>query len=134
MLKEITPVNQIFNALNNNQTMTGTNVLTSVVSNVWYKDSVAIQLQWTGTPTGTFVVQGSLDYNPQLAQNSNQSGAPNNGTWTSLVLSSTPAASGSSGQALINLNQLGFPYIRTQYTNASGTGVLTGFLSAKSLG
>jgi hypothetical protein len=134
VLKEISEVYQNFSAGLANQTMTGTAQLISAVTNIKYKDSVAIQLKWTGTPTGTFTVDGSLDYNPGLPQSGAPPGGANNGTWTSLVLSPAPVASGAAGNILLNLNQLAFPWIRVTYTNASGTGTLTGYISAKSLG
>ncbi len=111
--------------------MTGTTVLTSLPSNIKYKDSVAVQLSWTGTPTGTFAVQGSVDYNPGQPQSG---GGQNAGHWTAIPLSPPPIASGSADQILMNLDQLAFPWIRVVYTNVSGTGVLTGYISAKSLG
>lgn len=134
MNKEISEPYQNFSAAAGNQTMTGTSTLTSIPTNIKYRDSVAIQLQWTGTPTGTFSVQGSLDYSPGLPQTAAPPGGANPGTWTPITLSPAPVASGSSGVILLNLNQLAFPWIRVQYTNASGTGVLTGYISAKSLG
>lgn len=128
-LKEVTPVFSIFVA--GNQTMTGTATLTSLPSNILYKDSVAIALNYTGTPNGTFSVQGSNDYNPGLPQSA---GTVNAGTWVALSLSPAPVASGSAANILLNLNQLAFPWIRVQYTNTSSTGVLTGNIVAKSLG
>lgn len=134
-LKEISEVFQNFSAALSNQTMTGTATLTSAVSNIKYKDSVSMQFQWTGTPNGTFVVQGSLDYIPTVQQSG---GTPNAGTWIPIpvkdVSGNPPIAAGAAGQILCNLNQLGFPWIRVQYTNTSSTGVLTGYISAKSLG
>lgn len=128
MLKEITPVNKIFV----NASMSGTIAATSLISNIAYKDSVAYQYVWTGTPSGTFDVQGSVDYNPGQPQSN---GAFNAGTWTSLVFSPIPQATGSgSSNVLINMNQLAFNYIKTVYTNSTGSGVLTGSLVAKSLG
>lgn len=127
MLKEISPVYQ--NIVNG--VMTGTTVILSVPTNITYKDSIAIQLQWTGSAVGTFEVQGSLDYNPGAPQSG---GTANAGNWISLTLSPSPAASGTASQILINLNQLSFPWIRVKYTNASSTGTLNGYISAKSLG
>lgn len=128
MLKEVTPVNQVFT----NGTMSGTTTITSLASNISYKDSIAYQLNWTGIPTGTFSVQGSVDYNPGLPQSN---GGFNPGHWTALTLSPSPAATGSgSSQILINMNQLAFPWIRIQYTNTTSSGVLSGYLFAKSLG
>lgn len=128
MLKEITPVNRVIT----NASMSGVALVTSLASNISYKDSVAYQVQWSGIPSGAFDVQGSVDYNPGLPQSN---GSPNAGRWTSITLSPTISAAGSgSSQALINLNQLAFPWIRIAYTNSSGQGVLNGYLFAKSLG
>ncbi len=126
MLKEVTPVNKIFNSAS----MSATLVVTSLISNISYKDSVSLQYKWTGNPTGAFDVQGSVDYNPGQPQSN---GTYNSGTWTSITLSPAPIATGSSS-VLIDMNQLSFPYIKTVYTNTSGSGLLTGYLFAKSLG
>lgn len=98
--------------------MTGTSVLTSPVFNAQNLDNVGIQVDWTGTPTGVIQVLGSIDtvnyhafsFSPALAQ---------------------PA--GAAGGYLISLNQIPFPYIKLQYTNTSGTGVLNAWLSAKDI-
>lgn len=117
--------------------MTGTNTLSSAVTNITHKDNVAYQLAWTGTPNGQFYVQGSLDYNPGVPQ-SEPDGAQNNGTWTTIPaeddLGNPPVASGSAGQILMDLSQLPFPFIRIQYVNASGSGTLTGWVSGKAIG
>jgi hypothetical protein len=131
MLKEITPSYPIFN----NASMTGSTTITSLQTNVGYKDSVSIELVWTGTPTGNFFVQGSNSYNPGTPQ----TGTPNAGTWTTIPVvdpttGQTPQASGQAGQNLINLKQAGFPWIQVVYTNASGTGTLNAVIYAKSLG
>lgn len=115
--------------------MTGTSVLLSQPTDISRKDNLAFQLQWSGNPTGTFQVQGSLDYNPGLPQSG---GAANAGVWTSVPVAdgggAPPQASGSSGQILMDLTEFAFPWIRIQYTNATGTGVLTGYVSGKSVG
>lgn len=131
MNKEISEPFQNFTSVTG-QAMTGVATLTSIPTNIKYRDSVAIQLQWTGSPTGTFQVEGSLDYNPGLTQTD---GGANPGQWTPLTLTPAPVATGASGGLiLLNLNQLAFPWIRVQYTNSAGTGTLTGYISAKSLG
>jgi hypothetical protein len=126
MLKEVTPVNRIFM----NASMSGLISVTSLASNIAYKDSVAIQYSWTGNPTGTFDLQGSVDYNPGQPQSN---GTFNAGNWVSLTLSPAPIALGSQS-VLINCQQLAFPWCRTVYTNTSGSGLLSGVLFAKSLG
>lgn len=125
MLKETTPVNRVFT----DASMSGTVTLLSLPSNISYKDSVAYQTQWSGIPSGTFDVQGSVDYNPGQPQSN---GSPNPGKWIPLGLTIGTTSSGSDN--LINLNQLAFPWIRLAYTNSSGQGVLNAYLFAKSLG
>lgn len=113
--------------------MSGTNIYISSVTGILYRDSVAYQMTWTGIPTGTFDVQGSVDYNAGLPQSA---GDLNNGTWTSVALTPAPTATGSGGASniLINMNQLSFPYVRIQYTNSTGSGVMAIYTTAKSLG
>jgi hypothetical protein len=81
-------------------------------------DNVAFQFNFTGTPTGSFFVDGTLDST----------------NWSALVLSPAPAASGSAGTLLVNLSQLAFPYIRFRYTRSSGSGSLDTWISFKALG
>lgn len=115
--------------------MTGTAILVSLPTNISYKDSYAIELVWTGTPTGIFAVQGSVDYNPGLPQSA---GTANAGNWVNIpvvdVNNATPTAAGAAGVSLINMNQLAFPWIRVKYTNSAGSGSLTATIFGKSLG
>ena len=118
-----------------NATMSGQATVTSLVTDVRWRDSVSYQFNWTGTPQGSFAIQGSNDYAPGLPQSAEPPQGQNSGTWNSLTLSTTPVAAGSgSFTYLVNLNQLGFAYVRAQYTNTTSSGVLTGFIMAKSLG
>lgn len=98
--------------------------ITSPVTTIQWLDNIAIQFNFTGSPTGTFSVQGSLDYDP----NTN-----NPGTWNSVTLDPVPVASGSSGSILINMDELAFPYLRVQYVPSGGTGSLDYFISAKEI-
>lgn len=126
-LKEITPSYLVFA----NAAMSGTTTLTSSATAVQYKDSIGYQFQWTGQPTGSFAIQTSADYNPGLPQ----TGAYNAGMWNSYALTPTPSATGSgSFIATVEISQCSLPWIRAQYTNSTGSGVLTGFIFAKSLG
>lgn len=74
----------------------------------------AIELVWSGTPTGTFSVDGSID----------------NAATYNLVTNWYPtgtfinAPSGSPGSTLINLMGIGFRWIRVSYTRSSGSGSL----------
>lgn len=121
------------NVLNAFKTVTAGDLsanLTSPVTDIRYLDNIAIQLIFTGTPTGTFVVQGSLDY---MRAFSEEARAVNAGTWTTITLGSTLAASGAAGNILVDLNQLSFPYIRVVYTRTSGTGSLDMWVEGKAV-
>jgi hypothetical protein len=99
-------------------TMSSTNTIYSNILDVTIKDNQGLEVTWTGTPTGVIQVMGSdsgqsfypLTFNPALAQ---------------------PAGSGSG--YLINLNQFPFKYLMVQYTNTSGSGVLSVWITSKDL-
>ena len=82
-------------------------------------DNVGIQLQWTGTPTGDFYVDGRV-----------HDDAP----WTELTLSTAVAAAGSASDALINLSGVPYQDLRLRYVRTSGTGSLNAWATAKQLG
>ena len=98
--------------------MTGTNTIYSNVVNTANTDNEGVEITWTGTPTGTVQVLCSesgiffyaLTFNPALGQ---------------------PA--GAAGGYLINVNQIPFRYFMLQYTNVSGSGLLTAWLGSKDL-
>lgn len=100
--------------------------LTSAVTNIEYLDNIGIQLNWTGTPTGTFSVEISMDYSQDQLGN-----VTNAGNWIAVTLSPAITASGSADQAYIDLNQLSAPWIRTKYTKTSSTGTLNAFICGK---
>lgn len=130
-VKNVSTPFQLLNAVS----VTGSNVVTSSVSSILYKDNIGLQYIFGGNSTGTIDIQISNDYNPGLPESG---GGANSGTWTSLTQTSPntlPLVVGSgTSNASINLNQLGFAWLRTQYTNSSGTGTLTYTFAAKSLG
>lgn len=92
-----------------NGVMTGTSVVTSSVTNIQNLDDIGIQVAWTSTAVGVIEVQCSVDnvtfyaltFDPVLTQ---------------------PA--GSAGGYLIDLQQVPFLWLRVQYTNSAGSGVL----------
>lgn len=98
--------------------MASTNTIYSQILDQSNMDNFGIEVTWTGTPTGTFTVNGSnsganfyaLTFDPALAQ---PSGAP--------------------GGYLIDLNQFPFRYLLLQYVNTSGTGSLTAYGFQKDL-
>lgn len=105
--------------------MTGTSKISSTPLDVRTMTAVCIQASWTGTPTGSFAVEGSLDYVP-----SGNGSSGNAGTWTDLQAGISGPA-GSTGSILVDLQRTAVAYIRLSYTNASGSGTLTVIKSAK---
>lgn len=89
--------------------MSGTNAIASTAMDLQSLPFAALEAIWTGTPTGTFSVDGSLD----------------KVTWYPTNTSvNNPAGSASS--TLINIGfPIGFRWLRLSYTNASGVGALT---------
>ena len=110
------------------QPMTGTSTITSAAVEIVYLDNVYLQLDFTGTPTGTFAVQVSNDHYEDTNGNILVPG-----NWITLVLSPAPVAAGAPNDIGIDMNQLGASYLRVVYTNTSGTGVLNATVSGKSL-
>ena len=100
--------------------------ITSAAQETKYQDNIGVQFNWSGVPVGTFGVQVSMDYHQDLEGN-----ITNPGNWTTLPLSPALTASGSSGTAYADLNQLSAPYIRLTYTVTSGTGTLDAFINGK---
>lgn len=96
--------------------MTGTNVLTSAVTDISFLDNVCMELVWTGNPVGTFEVQGSITGN----------------TWKTITFTPNNPA-GTASNSLFDLNQLSFPKIRLLYTNSAGVGVLNVYIGGKSI-
>lgn len=87
-----------------------------------FEDNAALQVVWTGTPTGTLDIQLSQD--------------PTNIGWTTITSSFSPTPSqpaGAGGSNFYELNQTGAAYIRMIYTRVSGTGTIKAKISAKSV-
>lgn len=97
--------------------MTGTSVLTSKAIDCRTLPLVGFSISWTGTPNGTFIVQGSLDGT----------------TFVDMGITVAPAA-GAVGNRGVDIGPTAFNYIQVQYTNTSGTGTLTIVGAAKSGG
>lgn len=102
--------------------------LTSIPTNVEFLDNIALQLNFTGTPTGTFAVEVSIDYDQDSLGN-----ILNAGNWIPLTLSPAPAATGSGASIFIELNQTPARWLRVTYTATSGVGSLDALISAKML-
>ena len=99
--------------------------LTSSVTNIQFLDNLAIQLNFSGSPVGTFEVQVSIDY----AQDNNGN-VTNSGNWVPVTLNPSPDTSQGS-PIFINMQQLAAPWIRVVYTKTSGSGTLNAYISGK---
>lgn len=105
--------------------------ITSAVTAIEFLDNIGIQINFTGSPVGTFAVQISMDYDQD--QNGNVISA---GNWITMPVqqgsTSYTAIPTSLGSPIyLDLNQLSAPWIRLVYTRTSGTGTLNAFIAAK---
>lgn len=112
-----------------NATMTGTSTIKSQPFWLVKFSGVSFQPVWTGTPTGTFEVYVSNDYQPS-ATGSNTSPF-NAGTWTSLNASISGNPAGSASNTFIPIYASCGMWIQLWYTNASGTGACSGTFVGK---
>lgn len=104
--------------------MSGTSTITSQITEIRGFDNLSYEADFSGTPVGTFSVSVSNSYDPITNPNA---------VFVILPLSPTPVASGSSGVIGIDINQSGFKYIKLTYTNTSGAGTLSAFISGKAI-
>jgi hypothetical protein len=114
-----------------------TTSITSAVTNIQLLDNIGIQLNWSGSPVGSFAIQVSADYQQDAEGN-----VTSTGNWVPLVLTywngttfitdtSVPSSVGS--PIYLDLTQLSSAWIRVVYTKVSGTGTLNMFLTAKQI-
>lgn len=102
--------------------------ITSAVTTIDLLDDIAIQLNFTGAPIGTFQVQISTDYAQDTFGNVTVAG-----NWIPYPLAPAPVAAGSANQIMVYLELVPPSYIRTVYTKTSGTGTLNAFISGKQI-
>lgn len=101
-MKKISPVKIVTDGV-----MTGTAVITSEGVGIQDIKSCAFQFVWTGTPNGTFLIEGSVD------------GA----NWSDMGITIS-AATGSAGNRIADITATGISAARAKYTNTSSTGTL----------
>lgn len=112
---------------------------TSPVYEVLEVDVEAIQVNYTGSPAGTFAIQGSVDYNAIQLPNGTFN-VLNAGNWANLYFSingGTPAASvavpANPSPIIFDIYGTGVNYLRIVYTG-SGAGSFSAYVCAKRLG
>lgn len=84
-----------------------------------WEDNIGLQWTWTGTPTGVFTIQVSMD--PTLLG------------WISLPTTGYAQPAGSGDTFGVDFNQTAFAYIRLAYTATSGSGSVTCKIAGKSV-
>lgn len=105
-----------------------TSTVTSSVAEVKLQDDIGIQLKWTGTPTGTFKFQISMDYKADAEGN-----VVNAGNWVTVPVLPIITAAGAPDDAYVDLMQLSTPYLRVQYVPTAGTGTLDVYVNGKGI-
>lgn len=100
--------------------------LTSPVTNIQFLDLIGLELDVTGTPSGTIAVQVSASYSQD-----NNGNVLNAGQWTTLT--SQTITSGSPTTTYIDIIPTSAPWIRLTYTASSGSGTLNAFVTGKSV-
>ncbi len=102
----------------------------SAVTNIQRLTNIGIQLNFTGaSPTGTFSVEVSLDYEQDYLGN-----VIVEGNWVPLTLTPELEATGSAGVLYVNLPALAAPWIKTTFAPDEGgsVGELNAFICGKS--
>lgn len=108
--------------------VSGTAVNRSLAIRVEAIGRVSVHAAWSGTPTGTFLLQVSNKVKPDDATDTDWL------TWTPGTAIVNPA--GAPGATLLVFDDArGAPvptrWARVKYTNASGAGILSGFVAGK---
>lgn len=93
-------------------------------TNVYYSGLISgsvelsLQLAWTGDPTGTIVIQGSNKQEPDVTSDDD---------WFDITPTDAPDnPAGSAADTSATVNDVNCKFKRVKYTNASGSGVLSG--------
>lgn len=101
--------------------------ITSPVSSIEFLDNIGVQLNYSGSPTGYFQVQVSIDYNQDL-----NGKVTNAGNWVAISFAgqgtNVPVILGS--PIYLDVNQISAPWIRIFYSGG-GTGNLNAWVSGK---
>lgn len=94
----------------------GNTTIQSLVIDIPFLDNISIEIAWTGTPTGTFKVVGSVSGQNFIPQ----------------PISIAPAA-GSAGSTMVTFQNQGYQYVALQYIGASSTGILNAWCGGKEI-
>lgn len=93
--------------------------ITSVVTDISNTDNIGIHLVFTGTPTGSFFIDASIDGAQFSAMDFGSPG---------------PLAGGSADSIILNIQQCPYRKLMVRYVASSGTGTLNAWISTKQIG
>lgn len=102
----------------------------SPVMQVIQEDIMAVQINYTGSPTGTLSLQASVDYDP----------VTDSGNWVDMYLTvngvggTTLALPDTASPIFLDVYATAAPYLRVRYVRASGSGTCDIYYSARRLG
>jgi hypothetical protein len=99
--------------------MTGTSKVSTNYIDVDHISAAAFDIRWTGTPTGTLIIEESLNSTTWYTVNS-----------SAIVNPSLTSPTGSAGSELLHVPCRATHYLRVTYTNSSGSGALTVYAHA----
>lgn len=102
--------------------------LTSAPTNIDWLDNISFHLIFTGSPVGVFYVEVSSNYKQGPDGN-----ALIAGDWIALPIDPVPIAGGDADSIMLDLNQLGVPWVRLSYVATSGSGSLNAFVTGKAV-
>jgi hypothetical protein len=88
----------------------------SLIVNIPFLDNISIEIAWTGTPTGTFQVLGSVsgvNYNP--------------------VAIGIKAAAGVPDTTLVSFQNQGYQFLKLRYIGTGGNGTLNAWVGGKEI-
>lgn len=118
-------VDGVQNAVNDvpGQAVSGASVYRGVKTDMRHLPDASLHFTWSGTPTGTIIVQVSNHPNPSDLNDTN---------WLTLTLAApiTQPAGSASGD-YCDLAALPFRWARPKYTNAGGSGSLFAWFEGK---
>ena|ERR1700722_4016431 len=109
-----------FNGSTQTTALPSSGTLTSNIIRISQETGYCVQVYWTGTPTGTFSIQGSND--PGSIQ---PSGAVVGVTNFTTILNSSTSTGGAAGSLSENIWAAYYRWFQVVYTASSGTGTIT---------
>jgi len=126
-MDRIPPINAFTTTLNgaavDGVDVSGTTVYRGKATDLGGRKDAAMHLEWSGTPNGTFKVRGSGKPKPDPATDTD---------WVDVALDvAIVQPAGSASKDLVDLSAFPFPWVQPVYTNASSTGRINAWVSAK---